>query len=141
MGDIAELMRHAMISPKQAAKRGLMKKTKAQPSKMAEFDGKDGERDQGGVRDRGDPDAGARHIDRKQDMGSPARASGKPASTVPGSQKQPVTRDQIDDADTQAPANPRLGKDSNSRKVGVSGPPPKSSGPQYGGPATRGKYV
>ena len=81
------LFRRGLISPKAMEKLGKRRSAKpkgfsatgVQPAGMADFDDKRGVRDQGGVRDRGARVAGSRHIDRTQDLGSPARASGRPS--------------------------------------------------------------
>src|SRR5271157_1597206 len=137
------LFRRGLISPTALAKLGkrkpkILNETKVQASKMANFDGKRGVRDQGGVRDKGV--ASARHIDIRQDLGSPARASGRPSAGGFVPDQMQVHSDEIDDADNQAPAFPKAAKvksANGARQVGVKGPAGKSSGPQYGGPNSR----
>ena len=109
MGEAAtSLFRRGLISQKQAGKLGILKQTKSGvPTKMADFDGRS--KDEGGTRDKGAPEASTRHIDKRQDMGSPARASGAPSSggsVGKGATGQPVRRRQLDDAATQKPDFP-----------------------------------
>ena len=80
MGETADsLFRRGAISPKQAAKLGVLKKTKVERAPEEDFDGKQGLRDQGGGKEHGHKVARSRHIDIKQEMGTPERASGKPS--------------------------------------------------------------
>lgn len=115
MGESAtSLFRRGMISPKAAyAKPGILKQTKpGVPLEMADFMDKGGRNDQGGVRDAGDRSvASTRHIDTRQDKGSPARASGKPSKGgSAGAEVQPTRRRAIDEASLQRPAFPGGGK-------------------------------
>jgi hypothetical protein len=138
MGETGDsLFRRGMISSTQAGKLGILKQTTAQPSKMAAFDDKAGRRDQGGRSDKGHRLARTDHIDKKQDMGTPARASGKPSKGGgAGMQSQPVRAAEIDAGDTQQPKFPPGGK---VKKRGKLGTPPRARGPiaaqggQYGG--------
>jgi hypothetical protein len=142
------LFRRGMISPKamgklaaKGSKRKILNQTKVQNSGMANFDGKS--KDEGANRDRADRSvAGSRHIDTKQDLGTPARASGRPSRGGFVKDQMQVNTDEIDDANNQRPAFPRGAKvkaANGARQVGVKGPPGKSSGPEYGGPPSR-KY-
>src|SRR5258708_19515329 len=79
------LFRRGMISPKalgklaakSSSKPKILNETRVQNSRMADFDGKS--KDEGTNRDRGERSvAGSRHIDTKQDLGTRARASGRP---------------------------------------------------------------
>jgi hypothetical protein len=118
----------------------ILSETKVQASKMANFDDKSGRNDQGGTRDKGAKVASVRHIDIRQDLGSPARASGRPSKGGFVPDQMQVHSDEIDDADNQTPAFPKAAKvkaANGARQVGVKGPPGKSSGPAYGGPNSR----
>lgn len=80
MGETAEsLYRRGAISPKQAGKLGILKKTKVERPEEEEFDGKQGKRDQGRPGDKGHKEGSAGHIDVKKDIGSPEKASGAPS--------------------------------------------------------------
>jgi hypothetical protein len=131
MGENLEsLMRRGAISGKQAGKSGLKRAaTVNKGDGDGDFDSKDGARDQGAGRDRGDRVASKDHINRsdKNERGMPSKG----ARVNKGGQ---FGRDQIDDGEYQAPEFPKGG--SNKRKVGVTAPG-KSSGPQYGGPSSR----
>lgn len=110
--------------------------TKVQPSKMAEFDNKEGRRDQGGVRDRGDRLAGNGHINRMRNPKGDSAIAKRPSKrALAGREHQPGT-DEIDESDNQKPAFPRGDRMKRRGRVGVSAPG-KSSGPQYGGPSSR----
>jgi hypothetical protein len=89
-------MRQGLISSKAANK--FLAGTRAQNSKMADFNDKAGKRDQGGTKDRGAGEARTSHIDTRQTMGSKAKASGEVSKggRVHGGQKQPAKRDHID---------------------------------------------
>lgn len=104
MGESAvSMFRRGMISPKQADKLGILKQTKTQNSRMADFDGR-GSVDEGGRKDKGAGEASSRHIDKRQDKGTPARASGKPsAGGSAGAESQPVRRGHLDAASLQKP--------------------------------------
>jgi hypothetical protein len=146
---IESLFRRGLISSKAMEKFGkrgneakpkILSETKVQASKMANFADKRGRNDQGGVRDKGAKVASAHHIDVRQDLGSPARASGRPSKGGFVPDQMQVQSDEIDDADNQQPAFPKAAKvkaANGSRQVGVKAPPGKSSGPQYGGPNSR----
>ena len=146
---VESLFRRGLISSKAMEKFGkrgneakpkILKETKVQASRMANFDDKSGAGDQGGARDRGAKVASARHIDIRQDLGSPARASGRPSKGGFVPDQMQVYSDEIDDADNQQPAFPKAAKvkaANGARQVGVKGPPGKSSGPAYGGPNSR----
>ncbi len=131
------MMHQGLISAKAGAKLKKLQGTKVQNSKMAAFDDKAGKRDQGGNRDRGDSSiAGSHHIDTKQDMGSPARASGPPSKGGRVNHTGQPGVDAIDE--NQAPTFPKQGSGkgrAGSRTVGKVQP----SGPEYGGPNNR-KY-
>ena len=130
----------AMVNPGEVTsnagvKLGVLRGTKPYPkfqSGEEPFHGRQGKSDQGSSRDPGHKVAGNRHIDKKQDMGSKARASGKPSSAgkhtksdkwspkvlrgtsdvggeVAGGQRQPLKRRQIDDAMVQKPDFPSAG--------------------------------
>jgi hypothetical protein len=141
------LFRRGMISPKalgklaakSSSKPKVLNQTRVQNSRMADFDGKS--KDEGTNRDRGARSvAGNRHIDTKQDLGTPARASGRPSRGGFVKDQMQVNTDEIDDVDNQRPAFPRGAKvkaANGARQVGVKGPPGKSSGPEYGGPSSR----
>jgi hypothetical protein len=139
------LFRRGLISPTAMAKVGkrkpkILNETKGQASKMANFDDKSGARDQGGAPDKGAKVASVRHIDIRQDLGSPARASGRPSKGGFVPDQMQVHSDEIDDADNQQPAFPKAAKvkaANGARQVGVKGPRGKSSGPAYGGPNSR----
>ena len=144
------LFRRGLISRKAMEKLGtrrgvkprVLNATRVQPARMASFDDKSGARDQGGVRDKGARVASAGHIDRAQDLGSPARASGRPSRGGFVRDQMQVHRDEIDDPYNQTPGFPngaRVRAANGVRQVGVMGPPGRSSGPQYGGPSSR-KY-
>lgn len=127
-----------MVSGRQAAKFNLTaRKTRNIPTKMADFDDRGGVRDQGGVRDRGASEAGRRHIDKKQSMGSPAKASGKPSKGASaGAQKQPTKNAHINDASLTSPAFPAGGSKMKGAKAKTparaKGKIPAQGG-QYGG--------
>jgi hypothetical protein len=126
------LFRRGLISPKAMEKLG--KRRGAKPK------GATSVRDQGGVRDRGARVAGSRHIDRAQDLGSPARASGRPSNGGFVKDQMQAHSDEIDDPDNQTPAFPiatRVRAATGARQVGVMGPPARLSGPRYGGPSSR----
>lgn len=136
------LFRRGLISPKQMDRIGkpkILAQTKVQNSKMADFDDKGGKRDQGGIRDRGVQESGRDHINKRQDMGTPERASGKPSrgAGVEGGQSSPVRRREIDAGESQRPNFPSEGRvrgseasrPYNSRSKGRV---PKQGG-QYGG--------
>ncbi len=137
MAKLDSMMHQGLISAGAGAKLKKLQGTKVQNSKMAAFDDKAGKRDQGGVRDRGDSSvAGVRHIDTKQDMGSPARASGAPSKGGRVNHTGQPGVDAIDEG--QTPAFPQQGSGkgrAGSRTVGKVQP----SGPEYGGPNSR-KY-
>jgi hypothetical protein len=142
------LFRRGMISPKALGKLAakskpkILNQTRVQNSRMADFD--DNSKDEGANRDRGARSvAGSRHIDTKQDLGTPARASGRPSRGGFVRDQMQVNTDEIDDANNQRPAFPKGAKvkaANGARQVGVKGPPGKSSGPEYGGPSSR-KYA
>src|SRR5260370_38450297 len=84
---VESLFRRGLISSKAMEKFGkrgneakpkIPNETKVQASKLANFNDKSGRDDQGGARDKGAKVASVRHIDICQDLGSPARASGRP---------------------------------------------------------------
>jgi hypothetical protein len=142
------LFRRGLISPKameklgkrRSAKPKSLSATRVQPAGMADFDDRRGVRDQGGVRDSGARVAGSRHIDSAQDLGSPARASGRPSKGGFVRDQMQAHSDEIDDPDNQTPAFPNVARvraTNGARQVGVMGPPARSSGPQYGGPSSR----
>jgi hypothetical protein len=148
MGEsMQSLFRRGLISPTAMAKLGkrkpkILSETRVQNAKMANFDDKAGARDQGGVRDKGAKVASARHVDIRQDLGSPARASGRPSRGGFVPDQMQVHGDEIDDAVNQQPAFPKAAKikaANGARPVGVKGPRGQSSGPAYGGPNSR-KY-
>jgi hypothetical protein len=102
---VDSLFRRGMISSKQGAKLGVLKGTRAQNSKMANFDDKGGKRDQGGPRDSGDKNADSAHLNRNQRIGS--AIAGGPSKG--GGQKQarsPHARE-LDEADVQKPDFPK----------------------------------
>jgi hypothetical protein len=114
MGESMEsLFRRGMISKGQSDRIGkpkILSETRVQNSRMTDFDDKGGMRDQGGIRDRGIKESGRDHIDKRQDMGSPERASGKPSKGGSvGAQRQPVRRNEIDARGTQKPDFPKGG--------------------------------
>lgn len=117
-----------LISNRQASRKGLsLKGTRVQASKMADFDDQGG--DEGVGDDRGVSAAGNRSIDRNQDMGSPARASGKPSKGGSvNAASQPVKRGQIDDGAAQLPAFP-------------AGSSAKKGRPGWGTPKSKGKIA
>lgn len=131
------LFRRGMISEKQYKLKALAG-TKAQPSKMAKFDDKGGRRDQGAGRERGIPEMGSRHINnaRTQREGSaiasrPTRGGRVNAGGQPGV-------DAIDERQGPAfPAGSRPRKQALGTPARARGGAPRSSGPQYGGPASR----
>jgi hypothetical protein len=145
--NMQSLFRRGLISPTAMAKLGkrkpkILSETKVQSGRMTNFDDKGGIRDQGGVRDKGAKVASARHVDIRQDLGSPARASGRPSRGGFVPDQMQVHSDEIDDADNQLPVFPKAAKikaANGARQVGVKGPSGKSSGPEYGGPNSR-KY-
>jgi hypothetical protein len=101
----SSLFRRGMISSKQGAKLGVLKGTRAQNSKMADFDGKAGKRDQGGRIDYGDKNADSTHINRNQRVGSKiAGAPSKGGFLKQG--RQPGARE-LDQADVQKPDFPK----------------------------------
>jgi hypothetical protein len=75
MGDsMRALMRSGAISGKQAAKHDLpkvLRMTKVERDKEEEFHGRQGLRDQGGLRDRGHEVSKVDHIDRHQELSKP----------------------------------------------------------------------
>jgi len=138
MAESAEsLYRRGMISPRQAGKLGILKATKAQPSKMADFDAKES----GGSGDGSI--AGRNHINNRgtADLGSPQRASGKPSTGAFVKNKGGQPRaNEIDEPAAQKPNFPRQG--SRASKQSLSTPKRArgrvtASGPEYGGPNSR----
>jgi hypothetical protein len=126
------------VSSKHGLKIGILVGTRPYPAfgKGEEpFEGRQGKGDQGGRRDHGPAATSAKrggHIEYgpSQNMGTPARASGKPSGggkhtatdkwsprvlkgtsdvggDVAGRQKNPMRRKQIDSSDTQKPDFPR----------------------------------
>ena len=95
------------VSARAGDKHKVLRGTKVNPrfqQREEEFEGRSGRRDQGGVRLRGRPEAGSRHIDKRQSMGSPAHAGGAPSrGGGAGAQKQPLYVDHIDAAALQQP--------------------------------------
>lgn len=63
------LFRRGAISPKQAAKMGVLKKTKVERADEEDFDGKQGLKDQGGIRDKGIKQTRRDAINQNQKMG------------------------------------------------------------------------
>lgn len=143
MGEsVDSLFRRGAISEKQMRRMGGAapgpKGTRAQPSKMANFDDKGGRRDQGGGKDRGA--VGRAAIDERQDMGSPERASGKMSKGASVNASGQPRAHEIDAPENQRPEFPsggRVAAKNGRRQVGVKGPAGKSSGPLYGGPSSR----
>jgi hypothetical protein len=120
------LFRRGLISPTAMAKVGkrkpkILNETKGQASKMASFDDKSGARDQGGARDKGAKVASVRHIDIRQDLGSPARASGRPSKGGFVPDQMQVHSDEIDDADNQQPAFPKAAQGQSRERRSPSG--------------------
>jgi hypothetical protein len=102
---VDSLFRRGMISPRQGAKLGVLKGTRAQNSKMASFDDKAGKRDQGGRADHGDKQADSRHINRNQRAGS--KIASQPTKGGFSKQARPPTDDEIDQRDVQKPDFPK----------------------------------
>jgi hypothetical protein len=151
MGEsVSSLMRRGAISARAAAgKPAILRQTRVNRPKEEPFDGKQGRRDQGGADwknawDKGDLSvAGTGHIDTRQNMGSPAKASGKPSKGgSAGPQKQPIKKAQIDSPDTQKPDWPKGGSKAKKAKWSTN----KRAGPiasnpnQYGDPDGTRKY-
>jgi hypothetical protein len=109
------------------------------------FENKAGRRDQGGTRDRGDTAvAGNAHINNRRagDMGTPARASGRPSKGGGVRNKGGIPRtDQINQASEQRPTFPKgariAGRASNAAPRAVRGGWQRPSGPMYGGPSSQ----
>lgn len=122
------------ISSKAAKKYpGILDQTKHQAAKMADFDEKDGVRDQGGIKDKGHAAAATDHIQKNQRASSAiASKPSKGGSVNKGGQ---FGRGQIDDGEYQAPAFPAGSK----AKKGKKGTPSRlkgkipAQGGQYGG--------
>jgi hypothetical protein len=132
------LYRRGMISGKQMgrmAKPAILAKTKpGVPTKMADFDGKAGKRDQGGVRDRGEVPG--------NEINHPTNQAKKPVGTVSkggGVNKggQPTARAIDQDQKPSFPKGALVSGKEAGRKVGVGGPKGKSAPSQYGGPSSR----
>jgi len=131
------LFRQGLISGEQWGKLSRQGKKK-EPARMADFDDKGGTRDQGGTKDRGHAIGARKHIDVNQEMGSPARASGKPSKggSVHGAQKQPVKRGELDAAPSQKPDFPggsRMKAGNAKRKLSRQTGRIPAQGGQYGG--------
>lgn len=127
------LFRRGMISSKQASRLKVLKGTKHQASKMADFDGK-GSVDEGGVRDRGDRVAAKDHVNNRRTTRAGSPIASKPSKGgQAGAEGQPGT-DEINEAAAQKPAFPRAGGGKRDpRRKG----PIQASGPMYGGPNSR----
>ncbi len=118
-------------------KPAILRKTTAQRGRMAEFDGKAGKRDQGGIRDRGEvPGNEINHPTNQRAGAMPSRG----ARVNKGG--QPSAGHIEEDQNPKFPSGGRVKK--NARPVGRQGlggtsPGLRSSGPEYGGPSSR-KY-
>jgi hypothetical protein len=148
----SQLFGRGLISAKAAmgmkSKPPILRQTRVNRPNEEEFHGRQGLGDQGGADwtkplDGGDRSvAGTRHIDTRQTMGSPRRASGKPSTGgSAGPQRQPIRVAQIDEGGTQKPDWPKgagykgsagKGKAGNSVNAAFRGSP---SGGKAGKPA------
>lgn len=127
------------ISPKQMQKLAVLKQTRpGVPTKMAPFEQKT--KDEGQAHGKGHSLANVNEIDSHQ-----TQKLGKVGRVSKGGQARGGTvphTGHINRAAFTKPANPhgaKFKKGEAKRKVGVSGPAPQPSGPEYGGPSSR-KY-
>lgn len=137
MAESAESMfRRGMISHKQASRLGVLRGTRAEPSKMADFDDK--RDDEGDGKERGDRVASSRHINDKRTTRAGSPIASKPTKGGQAGAEHQPSDDEIDQAAHQRPAFPKQGKGTTAvpRKIRKRGTP---SGPLYGGPSNR-KY-
>jgi len=95
------------VSARAMKKHGVLRGTHVNPrfhSREEEFYGKEGLEDQGRSKDPGPVEAGRRSIDKRQKMGSPAHAGGKPTrGGSTGPQKQPTRAGHINAANLTEP--------------------------------------
>jgi hypothetical protein len=145
MGESMEsLFRRGGISKKvmaRKAKPAILKKTRSGvPTKMASFDGKEGRRDQGGVRDRGMVGPGEINRPRRQTAGRPADAGGLPSkgAQARGNKAGPNVNAINENTGKKWPGA-GSGMKASKRRVGVKGGVVPSAPSQYGGPNNR-KY-
>jgi hypothetical protein len=139
--ELNDMARRGQISPANWAKLKAQMGGAKQPTRLAEFDGKGGLKDQGGIHDKGDKAGGRSHIDNKQDMGAPARASGKPSKGGSVNATGQPGRGEIDEAKTQSPLFPKGSKTGSAKRPALKAVKrdQTQSGPEYGGPNSR-KY-
>lgn len=127
------------ISGKQMGRMGgkpaILKQTRAQPSKMADFNGKGGKRDQGGVRDKGE--VPGNEIDHPTNQRTVKGMPSKGGQARGGTEPKAGQINQAAQQKPKFPAGATVAGKNGKRQVGVKGPAGKSSGPQYGGPSSR----
>ena len=144
MGESMESMfRRGGISPKvmkRMAKPAILKKTRPQKSKMADFDSKRGLRDQGGTKDRGEVPTNEINNKTNQRAGRPALAGGLPtkAAQTRGNKAGPSSA-AINESTGKKWPGVGSGIKKSARRVGVKGGVTPSAPSQYGGPSNR-KY-
>lgn len=137
------MFRRGMISKKQMgrmAKPAILKKTRAQKTKMAGFDSKKGVRDQGGVKDRGEVPVNEINHPTNQRAGRPALAGGLPSkgAQTRGNKAGPGPNS-IDQSTGKKWPGAGSSVKKSARRVGVKGGVVPSAPSQYGGPSNR-KY-
>lgn len=135
------LYRRGMISERQGKRLGVVKGTKAENSRMAEFDGKEGVRDQGGNKDRGHALGSRNHINQASNTRANSSVVKQPSKGgfVKNKGKAPDS-DEINQGTSQRPNFPAGDKIKRRaggapRRVAAKAQP---SGPEYGGPNSRG---
>jgi hypothetical protein len=133
---IDHLFRAGQISAKQRGKLSAVPRDGKMKSKMAPFDGK-GRRDEGGVMDMGERSVASHdHINKKQDLGTVARGSGRPNNFIKNPDGNGPLIDEIDDRGHQKPdfpAGAKVAKRGSSKKLRnqTSNKVPKATGDWY----------
>jgi hypothetical protein len=132
------LFRRGMISSKQMGKLAAQRGTRAEPSKMANFDDKGGRRDQGAGRDRGISETSVGHINNARQQREGSAIASKPTR---GGRVNKGGQPGVDAINQdQRPAFPAGGtprKQSLGTPARARGGRQRPSGPMYGGPNGR----